>query len=343
MENEYFRAAFTPDGAYLQIRLPYDSALLNKIRTIPGRRWDPTTKTWLIPALKENYVLVRELFGEGVIFDFKNQFAPLQREISIRGYSGKTRRAYLAFNVRLLEFAGKPAIRVENDDIKLFLEGMANSGCAPATLNLAISALKFFYGAILRKAFVYDIQRPRKHRRLPGILNRTEVKNILAAPENIKHRVMLLIVYSAGLRVSEVVSLKLSDIDRERKTIHLRGAKGKKDRFSLLSDRATEILEKYLDRYRPACWLFPGQDPEKHISIRTAEKIFRAAREKAGVKKDVSIHDLRHAFATHLLEAGTDLAHIQKLLGHSNIKTTMIYIHVRQDDLIRIRSPLDDL
>jgi site-specific recombinase XerD len=201
--------------------------------------------------------------------------------------------------------------------------------------------LKFYYGTLLKKKFIYEVKRPRKDKKLPTVLSKEEVAKILSSVDNLKHKAILMLVYSAGLRVGEVVRLKTEDIDSNRKLIHIKGAKGRKDRYTLLSERALEILKQYLRKYRPEKWLFGGAREGRYLSARTADKIFRNACEKSGIKKDVSLHALRHSFATHLLEAGTDLRYIQELLGHSHCKTTEIYTHVSTKSLGKIISPLD--
>ena len=170
-----------------------------------------------------------------------------------------------------------------------------------------------------------------------------EFSQLIRVIKNLKHRVIMIITYSAGLRISEVVRLKLADVDMERKLIHVRQAKGRKDRYTTLSGIAISVLEVYLEKYRPEIWLFPGADPEKHLSTRTVQKIIEAACENAGLIKKVTPHTLRHSFATHLLEGGTDLRIIQELLGHESSKTTEIYTHVSQKELGRVQSPLDCL
>jgi len=195
----------------------------------------------------------------------------------------------------------------------------------------------------LKKKFVYEIKRPRKDKKLPIVLNQNEVSKILSSVSNIKHKTILMLVYSAGLRVSEVVKLKVEDVDTERKLIHVKGAKGRKDRYTILSDVALMALKQYLGRYKLQKWLFPGSKLEKRISTRTVQTIFKQAKEKADIKKDVSVHCLRHSFATHLLESGVDLRYIQELLGHKSSKTTEIYTHVSNKNLRAIRSPLDNL
>ncbi|MCW5896363.1 MAG: tyrosine-type recombinase/integrase [Bacteroidetes bacterium] len=186
-----------------------------------------------------------------------------------------------------------------------------------------------------------DLPRPKKERKLPEILNENEVLRILDAVDNLKHKTILMLIYSAGLRVGEVVRIRLSDIDEQRKLIHLHKAKGAKDRYTVLSASVLGTLAEYLQEYRPREFLFEGQDGRRHISERTVQYIFQDAVEAAGILKPVSVHSLRHSFATHLLEGGTDLRYIQKLLGHSSSKTTEIYTHVSKKSIEKIVSPLD--
>ncbi|WRQ72941.1 MAG: tyrosine-type recombinase/integrase [Methanosarcinales archaeon Met12] len=176
---------------------------------------------------------------------------------------------------------------------------------------------------------------------MPVVLSQEEVSQILSSVNNIKHKVILMLIYSAGLRVSEVVKLKPADIDIQRKLIHVKGAKGRKDRYTILSDVAIETLGLYLKMYQPEKWVFPGQKEGLHITTRTVQRIFEDAIKKADIDKEVSVHSLRHSFATHLLESGVDLRYIQELLGHKNSKTTEIYTHVSNKDLSKIKSPLD--
>jgi len=209
----------------------------------------------------------------------------------------------------------KEPSEVNDNDIKNYLLYLAEEKeSATATINQAINALKFYYGAMLKKKFVYEVKRPRKDKKLPVVLSPEEVAKILGAVGNIKHRAILMLVYSAGLRVGEVVRLKPEDIDNNRMLIHVRGSKGRKDRYIMLSKRALETLNQYRAEDKPTKWLFEGARAGRYISIRTAQKIFEHACEKAGIKKDITIHSLRHSFATHLLESGTDLRYIQELL-----------------------------
>lgn len=203
--------------------------------------------------------------------------------------------------------------------------------------------MKFYYGTILKKKFPYEIKRPRKDKKLPVVLSKEEIAQILSTVDNIKHKAILMLVYSAGLRVSEVVKLKPEDIDSKRKLIHIKGAKGRKDRYTLLADSVLDTLRNYWRQYEPKKWLFSSTKPDRHLHYRSIEKVFANACERANILKDATVHTLRHSFATHLLEAGTDLRYIQELLGHKSSKTTEIYTHVSRSSISRIVSPLDRL
>lgn len=182
-----------------------------------------------------------------------------------------------------------------------------------------------------------------KERKLPNVLSFEKIARIFKVIENEKHKTILFLVYSAGLRVGEVVKLRLEDIDSKRMLIHVVQGKGKKDRYTLLSELALIQLRKYYKLYKPEKWLFPGQVANEYLSERTVQRIFKDACFSAKINKTVSVHSLRHSFATHLLENGTDLRYIQELLGHSNTRTTEIYTHVTQKSLANIQSPLDKM
>ena len=178
-------------------------------------------------------------------------------------------------------------------------------------------------------------------KRLPEVLATSEIKALLQATTNLKHRTILMTIYAAGLRVSEAATLRINDIDSKRMLIRVRQGKGNKDRYTLLSEVNLSLLRTYWKEYRPKTWLFPGVTPNKPITTRTIQKVFQMGKEKAKISKDVSVHSLRHSFATHLLESGTDIYYIQRLMGHSSTKTTSLYIHLKQEDLLKIKSPID--
>jgi len=173
------------------------------------------------------------------------------------------------------------------------------------------------------------------------VLSKQEVESIFSATTNLKHRAIFVTIYSAGLRISESMRLKVSDIDSGRMTIRVNEGKGLKDRYTLLGERNLDILRLYYKAYRPLDWLFPGRNPSEPVSISAVQRVFNASLYKAGIKKKASVHTLRHCFATHLLESGTDLYYIQKLLGHKSASTTSVYLHVTGRDLSKIRSPID--
>jgi len=210
--------------------------------------------------------------------------------------------------------------------------------------NQARAMLQILYETILRQPEkVVDIPRMREAKQLPVVLSREEVGRLLRVTANLKHRALLMLAYSAGLRVGEVVRLRVSDIDPERRQIRVQGGKGQKDRYTLLSEVALETVQAHVRAHRPKEWLFPGEDPERPLSVRSAQHIFEQCKAKAGIQKRASFHSLRHAFATHLLEDGVDIRYIQELLGHTSVETTQRYTHVAQQAMGRIRSPLDTL
>lgn len=209
-------------------------------------------------------------------------------------------------------------------------------------VSQAYSALKFFYETTLKRDWNgFRIPRVQMGKKLPVVLSQQEIQVIFSATRNLKHRAVLMTIYSAGLRVSEVVHLKVSDIDSQRMTIRVQQGKGQKDRYTLLSQRTLEVLRAYWKEYRPAGWLFPGKPETEPLSVSSVQRVFEKVLLRARIKKPASVHTLRHSFATHLLEAGTDLYHIQRLLGHTSPKTTAIYLHLSRKNLGGLTSPLD--
>ncbi len=351
----------------ISVTVLYNPVYIEKFKKIKGYRGDHEQKFWIFP---KSDVVIRRLFdilkdtdiwvdpslrrvGQAFRFAKEPSFEDLRKEMVSRKYSPKTIKAYLHYNRAFLEFTGKSYIDISNDDVRNYLSFMVEEkNVSTSALNSTISALKFYYGIILKRGFVYEIKRPKKDKKLPVILSKEEVTRILFSIDNIKHKAILMLTYSAGLRVSEVVNpaprwcgvkLKPEDIDSDRKLIFIKGAKGRKDRYSTLSKVALKILRTYYKSVKPKDWLFPGQKKGRHISTRTTEKVFENTVNKAGIKKDISVHSLRHSYVTHLLESGTDLRYIQELLGHKSSKTTEIYTHVSKKSLGKIVSPLDNL
>lgn len=325
------------------VRVPYRPDSVEKIRSVPGRNWNAKTKTWEFtwrPGLVQE---IRTAFNEPVPVSFDESYlSGMDREMRIRKYSQKTRKAYLYYNRSILEFTCKIPEEITTGDIRDYLDHLVTAKkLAVSSINIALNALKFHYQDLRQIPVLSEIRRPRRDKKLPTVFSTDEILRILSVPMNVKHRAMLAVIYSAGLRVSEAANLRLEDIDRSRKAILIRSAKGRKDRQSLLSDKALRYLDEYIRAANPELWLFPGQDPRYRITVRTIEKVFENALAKSGVKKTGSIHALRHSFATHLLENGVDLRYIQELLGHQSSKTTEIYTHVSTRTIRNIASPLD--
>lgn len=325
-----------------------DEATVRQVKRIPSYKWDPDLYRWEFPNRREVFVTLRAIFSGRGLQDLtpSSWFSDALKktfldEMRARKYSQRTITAYQHYVSVLLETLEKPPDLVTADEITAFLADREREGHSASYINTAISALKLFFTVVLHRGIVAERKRPKLDASLPHVLSRDEIESLFAEERNLKHRALLMLAYSGGLRVSEIVSLQLDDLDRSRKVIYIRKAKGRKDRYTLLASRAWEAVSLYLDVYNPQNWLFEGMDHKDHLSIRTAEKIFEKALNNAGISKDVSIHCLRHSFATHLLESGTDLRYIQALLGHASPNTTQIYTHVAKRDFLRISSPLD--
>ncbi len=271
-------------------------------------------------------------------------FETVRRELRLRNYSQKTIKAYLSCLRSLVRFFHPRHPReLTGEDLRSFLLSLIEDESLTAgTVNVMINALRFLYVDLYRTPFtVENIPRPFKEKKLPVVLSQQEVLKLFSVVSNLKHQTILLLIYSAGLRVGESVRLKLTDLDGERQMIHVRGAKGRKDRYTLLSDVLVAQLRRYYKEYKPREYLFEGPNGRGHLTERTVQHVFQKALNASRIPKNVSVHSLRHSFATHLLENGTDLRYIQSLLGHSSTKTTEIYTHVSQKTLARIVSPLD--
>ena len=268
--------------------------------------------------------------------------------LRMKAYSGSTVRTYRQEFCALLQLLGKRNVKtLTADEVKRYVLYCINEKkLSENTIHSRLNALKFYFEQVLgyEKIFV-EIPRPKKPNILPKVLGEKEIGRLFNALENKKHKAILFTAYSAGLRVSEVVNLKIRDIDSDRMQIFVQQAKGKKDRYVMLSPVVLDILRNYLKgcKPRPSVFLFEGSNKGEAISTRTAQQIFHDARRKAGIKKEVSFHSLRHSFATHLLEKGVDIKYIRDLLGHFSIQTTTRYLHVRRESLVNILSPLDDL
>lgn len=271
----------------------------------------------------------------------RDPFVNLERELKIRNFSPKTIKAYLYYNKQFIKFANKSSKEIKNEDIKKYLEYLADNDFSSSTINIAINALKFYYTQILKRKFFFDIKQAKKEKQLPVVLAKQEIDKMIAETKNLKHKFLIQFLYSTGMRVSEVVKIKMKDIDFDRKLILIKSGKGKKDRYTLLADSLIKILKEQLKVKNKNDYLFTSRDNNKHWHVMSVQKVVKQASLKAGINKNVSAHTLRHSFATHLLEKGTDIRYIQELLGHKNLETTQIYTQVANNILSKIKNPLD--
>jgi site-specific recombinase XerD len=265
-----------------------------------------------------------------------------ERRLVIKRYSKSTIRTYISLLSRFFRFYKDLDISTINkDDIQFYLLHLIDSRYSESMQNQAINAIKFYYEQILGQPKTsYSAERPKRKKRIPTVLSSSEVRTILEQVHNIKHKCIMMILYSSGLRVSEALNLKINDIDSDRMLIHIQGSKGRKDRMVILSEVALKMLRRYYILYKPKIWLFVGANGGQY-STTSCRAILKRAAASARIKKHVTLHTLRHSYATHLLETGTDIRYIQVLLGHNSSKTTEIYTHVSQARLQNIKSPLD--
>ena len=355
----------------LGVRVSFNESTNRRLKTIPGYRWEGDMQCWSFPRTRDTLELVLAVFRTdwrtldrevAEAFGFtkppnvtqpevpttpvraKTTLRVFEDELRIRNYSPKTIKSYGNSLRTFIQFVAPTHPRdLSNQNIRSQLSRMLESGrwSAPSISQL-INALRFLYVELYHRPLeIGEIPRPKREKKLPVVLSQEEVVRIFDSVDNPKHKTLLMLIYSAGLRVGESVRLELRDIDPGRKLIHLRGAKGKKDRYTLLSDVMMRQLDEYQKVYHPEGVLFRGAEGKTHLSERSAEKVFAQALASAGIQKRATVHTLRHSFATHLLEAGTDLRFIQELLGHSSSKTTEIYTHVSKKSLENIQSPFD--
>jgi site-specific recombinase XerD len=339
-----------------------DYALNKEVQQIKGARFTKTRGGWYVPDTPEN----RIRFGLAPATDLevlhqKVEASPVQlsannkkqlflflEQLSLKKYSGSTVRTYRSEFMQLLQLLKQvPVQELTPEQLKRYmLYCVVELKLSENTLHSRLNALKFYFEQVLkREKFFFDIPRPKRAIQLPKLLNEDELRKLFNALTNKKHKAMLFTVYSAGLRVSEVANLKIRDIDSKRMQIFIERAKGKKDRYVNLSPVLLDILRKYISDYtpKPNVYLFESEQTFTCYPTRTIQQIFSKAKQKAGILKEVGVHSLRHSFATHLLDKGTDIKYIKDLLGHFDIKTTERYLHVSKQQLVNIISPLDDL
>ena len=363
------------------LEIPFDQDLMARVRRVPSAKWDRERRVWCAPECSETRAAIAQeeltdRIVEGAVAKAaaaspkaaafartrqlaasapgprRGDLAPvhaaaLQALVEVlvrRQYSYNTRKAYGGCFRQYLQYLGdrSPAEVTRAEVEHYLLLRVRDEGISESYQNTLINAIKFYYEKVLgRDRTVYDIARPRKRETLPKVLGREEVARMIDRTSNVKHRCMVMLLYGGGLRLSEVLGLLPSDVDSGRMTITVRRSKGKKDRLVPLPRRLLEPLRAYYRAHRPLTWLFEGQTIGEPYSKRSLQLVVKQAAVRAGIKRAVTAHMLRHSYATHLLEAGTDIRYIQEVLGHASIKTTERYTHVAVDR--KPASPLDDL
>lgn len=280
-----------------------------------------------------------------VVDGFEQVYKKLSQQVTLRGQSKSTLDNYIRRIAAICLHFGKLPELVSDDEVNEYLCSLALNPKSPSRSNFkhAVYGLRYYFRLMGHNKRAIELPSLKKDTKLPIILNREELRQLFAAPSLLKHKIVLCLIYSAGLRGQEVVNLKISDIDFQRKSIHIRQSKFKKDRILPLSDYMAKGLRKYISAENPHLWLFNGKEPDGRYSVRGLSWVMRETLKKTSIKKDVNLHSLRHTYATHLLEEGLNIVTLKDLLGHAEIATTMIYLHVAQCPLIKPHSPLDTL
>jgi site-specific recombinase XerD len=376
MKTPVYKFIFYKQAPRIQVCFEKNDVWNSRMKKVPDAKWSQTLKSWHIPDTPENRrkcklppstqtaiakekVAVSNLTSAKVqlsnnnnnskvlnVSDYnRTQFYLFVQYLQLKAYSNSTIKTYCNEFMQLLSVLNnKPADSLSAQQLKNYLLWCSKKGLSENSIHSRINALKFYYEQVLRRDKIFfNIPRPKRPLQLPKVLSKEEIARIIKAIGNTKHRTMILLAYGCGLRVSEITALKIKDVDGNRKLLMIKRAKGKKDRVISLSPVLIIMLREYYKQYMPNEFLFEGREKGSPYSIRSLELIIQAAKLKAGVNKDGSMHMLRHSFATHLLDKGTDVVMIQKLLGHNDIKTTLRYLHVTNKDLLHILSPIEDI
>ncbi len=325
-----------------------NAALIARIKTFEDARWSASNKYWHLPDTEANrlhfklplaHTLVPNAEGMASIETFK-------RYLLSKRYSPNTINTYSDALKSFLTFCNTKAIKdISNEDVICYNNDyILKNNFSSSYQNQIVNSIKLFFKIVKDSQIEIDkIHRPKREKVLPNVLSKEEIKAILEAPKNLKHKAMLSMIYSCGLRRSELLNLKPNDIDSKRNVVIIRQSKGKKDRITPLSPKILELLRDYYKEYSPKMYLFEGQEKNTQYSARSLEEVLKKSIKLATINKPVTLHWLRHSYATHLLESGTDLRYIQELLGHNSSKTTEIYTHVSTKNIQQIKSPFDDL
>jgi len=347
-----YEAAVHDSKEVIFIYFEYNSELNKEVKKLTGAKWSRLKKAWYIPDNKH----YRQLFGlqpksvgkdvlSHIHADNQPALQLLIETLQLKAYSESTVKTYRnEFAQLLYVLKNVPVNTLDSTKLRSYFLYCTNTlKLSENTLHSRMNAIKFYFEQVLHhETLFFEIPRPKKPLQLPKVISTADIKKLFAVTKNLKHNLMLKLCYGMGLRVSEIVNIKITDIDSKTMQVFIERAKGKKDRYVNLPESILDQLREYYKLHKPLKYLFEGLQREQY-SIRSVQQVFKNAMQKAKINKVIGIHGLRHSFATHLLENGTDIKFIQELLGHNDIKTTLRYTHVSEQQLKKIKSPLDNL
>lgn len=344
----------------IKIKIPYRAKYWrSEVKQLRGVWWHGNQKLWSLPNTPENITALKQIMGENLVFQSSDnvrslpdfEMTPkiadqLERMMTKLVLSGKSQHTITSYRSHILHyfahFEDRDLSTVTKEEIeKYFYDIISNKGVSPSRQNIMINAIKYYHEKVLgQPRTLYKITRPKKAHTLPEVLSEQEVYRLINSPTNIKHKAILYLLYSSGLRISEIIKLRIEDILSAEKQIFVKGAKGKKDRYTVLSDVTLEIIRAYYRLHKPSYWLFEGAEGGQY-STSSINKLFRKAAKATNTYEWAVPHTLRHSFATHLLQANVNLRYIQNLLGHESPETTQIYTHITRVNNDIVQSPLD--
>jgi integrase/recombinase XerD len=350
------------------VQFAHNNAILARLKQIANPKFSKTHKSWYVADTPQNRKIfkieteitaqpkkhaaniikgnVKPKETENIAAINQHVLPKMEQQIRLKGYSATTLKTYInEMRCFLQQLKNANADKLSEEKIKSYLTYCLQTlHLSENTVHSRMNALKFYYEQVLgRDKFFYTIPRPKKHFQLPKVISEEKILQALTSVTNLKHKAILFVAYSAGLRVSEVVKLKITDINSDRMQIFIEAAKGKKDRVVTLAQSTLIVLRAYAANYKPTYYLFEGQQTGQPYSARAAQKVFKIAFNNLGLNSEIGFHGLRHSYATHALENGIDIRFIKELLGHNDIKTTLLYTHVTQKTLTEVESPLDKI
>jgi len=330
------------------VQFDKDGKISGAIKKIKRSCWDEGLQGWLVEENDRNKARLREIFGlpPRAPDAVENEVRKFREYMQAQRYGENSIKCYTdAIKIFLRAFRGTDPLRISNEDVSAFLKNYAyDQSRSISWQRTLISSIKLFYGRLHdRKLVLEKLLRPKADKKLPNVLSKEDVQMILKVTRNQKHKTILALIYCCGLRRGEALSLLPEHIDSKRNVLLIKNAKGRKDRIAPLPESMILMLRNYYTEYRPKTYLFEGMKAGEPYSEKSLNEVFKLSIRKAGIKRPATLHWLRHSYATHLLESGTDLRYIQELLGHKNSKTTQIYTHVSTKKISEIRSPFEDL